>query len=360
MKRLMENNKSLYLTIGISLFLFSFVTLLLYIIYCYAYYDRNEEQTYANLVNRRDYDFIYENLVNEANLSKEEFNLSYNLLFDKNTLKNIYYTYYKDSDIFETLEDFITYYYYGNTLVNKEDITFATFGKTNLFKRRTIKYESINLTNSKDQTASLGLKQNITLKIENNDILELDGQILTCQSRNCFIDTIFGGLHTIKYTSNNYDYFSILPISEENEIIDISSLNTLVKIAENKVIIEEPPESIIKNALIQTGTYKINKCYLESGCANKRKSYLILNEDQTITYYTYTPFEEAGDEYIGTYEIQGNFLKSTFQSHTYSVFDYDTKQTTHIKANVNTEMRFKITDSQTLTSDSYEFKWSAE
>lgn len=352
----MKKNNTLYITLGISLFLFTFITFLIYLVYCYAYYDKNLENIYTDLYNQKEYAKIYENMSNEAQLSRELYNIPLNLMYDKNNLKNIYYTYYKETSMF-TLETFLNTYYYGDVIIDRNNINFEYLNKTSLIHRAKIKYNSINLKSAANFQTSLGLKKNITFKIENNASVFLDGEKISCDQELCQIEAIFGGLHKINYKSNNKDYFTLVSIKENNEVIDISTIDTLI--TTTKEIEISVPETPIVAADLNLGTYKINKCYLESSCASKKKSYLTLNEDKTVEYYTYISFEEAGDKYIGTYEIEGNFLILSFASHTYSVFDYDTKRTTNIEAKVNTEIRFKIINPKTLENNSYRFIYSA-
>ncbi len=357
----MESNRSLYLTIGITVFLFTFVVFLIYLVYCYAYYDKNEEKIYTSIYNTHDFNYIYDNLSDTGDLDKDDFNIPIDLMYNKNNLKNIYYSYYKESSLFENLEDFINTYYYGEIIVNNDDIDFESYNKTTLISRRDIKYKSINLTNRNNYVTSIGLKKNVTLKLEKNAELVLDNKELSCEEDLCKIDNIFGGLHTIQYSSNNHNYYSIISIKEDNEIIDISTEDKLVTIKNTNYVPDTSnKEDKVQNADLNIGTYKINKCYIDGSCASKKKSYLTLSEDGTAKYYTYVSFEAAGDSYLGTYKIEGNFLILSFDSHIYSVYDYDTGQTTDIDAKVNTEIRYRIDNPTTLTNDSYQLKYSAE
>lgn len=352
----MKKKNTIYITLGLSLFLFTFITFLIYLVYCYAYYDKNLENIYTNLFNQKEYAKIYEKMSNEENLSRDLYNIPLNLMYDKNNLKNIYYTYYKENEMF-TLETFLNTYYYGDIIINRKDVDFEYLNKTNLLHRAKIKYQSIYLKSANNYETSLGVKKNVSLRIEKNAEVILDDEKIICDQELCHFEAIFGGLHKVNYKSNNKDYFTLISIKENNEVIDISTLDTLVGTAnEIEPTLPDTP-TVVSNVTL--GTYKISKCYLESSCASKKKSYLTLNENKTVEYYTYISFEEAGDKYIGTYKIEGNFLILSFSGHTYSIFDYDTKRTTNIEAKVNVEIRFKILNSKTLENDSYKFIYSA-
>ena len=62
-------NKNMTLTIGITAFLFIFIISLIYVLYCYSYYDGYQKEKYLDEFKKRDYDFVYERLT-EKNLIK--------------------------------------------------------------------------------------------------------------------------------------------------------------------------------------------------------------------------------------------------------------------------------------------------
>lgn len=354
----MSEKKSMLVTLGITLFLFSFIIFLVYLVYCYAYYDEYQKNIYIDKFNSGNSKYIYDNMFNDSDLTYDDFLISYNLMYDKNNLKNIYYLYYKNSDVVSGLENFIRTYYYGNNRVLKDNVEFQPYGKTSLFHRRSIDYKKINVISIDGYKSSLGLFKNVVLEIEDNSRLLIDDKIIDCEAKECIIGNIFGGLHTLKYKSNNIDYYGIINISRDNQLIDVTTIDSLVKIDSKEVSVKEDIPVI--NSEINIGTYKLSACYLDSGCPSESKSYVTLNEDGTVDYYTYITLDVAGDTYHGTYEVNGNFLILKFASHTYRVHDYDTKTFTDIEARVDMEMRFKIENKDTIRNDSYQFKYSAE
>lgn len=356
----MSERKSMLITLGITFLLFSFIILLIYLVYCYAYYDENQINIYTDKFNTGNSKYIYDNMFNDSNLTYDDFLISYNLMYDKNTLKNIYYLYYKDnkenSDI-SGLETFIKTYYYGNKRVNKDNIEFQTYGKTNLFHRMNLDYKKIEVNSIDGYKSTLGLIKNVTILKEDKSRLSIDGKTVNCDGTECIIKNIFGGLHTIKYKSNNIDYYGIINVIRDDQRIDVTTLDSLVTIG-NKVIQKE--EEPIINAELDIGEYKLSDCYLDTGCPSSTKSYLNLHEDGTVDYYTYVTLDIAGDTYHGTYEVIGNFLVLKFASHTYRVHDYDTNKSTDIEGTIDMQMRFKIENRNTIRNDSYQFQYSAE
>lgn len=356
----MDKNKSMLITLGITIFLFSFIIFLVYLIYCYAYYDEYQESIYIDKFNINDSRDIYNNLYNEDKLIYEDFMVPYNLMYDKNTLKDIYYLYYKDQGLYSNIDEFIKNFYYGNWKVTENDVSFYSIGKTNLVNRREIMYKSIKLYNAYNEVSSIGVINNLRLKIEDNSEVILDDGVLSCVDNECIIDKIFAGLHVIRYKSNNIDYYGIVNFKMDNQVIEVSLIDSLVKINGNEVIIKEEETPVAINANLNRGIYKLNVCYLEDGCPSKLKSYVTLYEDGRVEYYTYVTLDIAGDTYNGTYTISGNFLILHFDSHIYRVHDYDTKQYTDIEGRVDMEMRFKIENEKTISNDSYQFKYSEE
>lgn len=349
-------NKNMMITLGITFFLFAFVSFLVYLIYCYAYYDEYQEETFANEFNRGSYDYVYDNFYENSKIDKEDYYNVIKLMYDKNTLKNIYYLYYKDS-VFSNLDEFINEYYFGNHDVLVSDILFASKGKTGLFNRKEIFYGTIKVQSDNGLKSSLGLKEKIVLNIEDNTSIKIDEKELECVSNKCMIETIFGGLHQIKYISNGHIYYGLINITSSDTEIDVTNNKSLIKIDGLDVVDDELPVSNTEYQL-NTGKYKLDECFLSSSCPTKKKTYIKLNEDKTCTFYTYISLSKAGDTYVGTYEIVGNFLVMKFTEHTYSVFDYDTKQTTDIIGAVNMEIRYKIENDNVIRNDSYRFKYS--
>lgn len=354
----MNENKSILITIGITLFLFSFIIFLIYLVYCYAYYDEYQKSIYTDKFNTTNSKYIYDNLFNDSNLTYDDFNISYNVMYDKNNLKNIYYLYYKDSGLFNNLEEFFRTYYYGTSKVEVSDIDFQEYGKTNLFRRKSLDYKYIKVQSMDGYNSILGLLHKIEFNVEEASELAIDNKILECTNNTCIIDDIFGGLHTINYRSNGINYYGIVNINKDNQNVEVTNLDSLIRIEKMNIDNNKEDNVTISNAYLNIGTYKLNECYLDSSCPSKTKSYINLYEDGTVDYYTYITLDIAGDTYNGTYTISGNFLILKFKSHIYRVHDYDTKQYTDIEGRVDMEMRFKIENSSTIRNDSYQFKYS--
>lgn len=355
----MNESKSIWITLGITFFLFSFIIFLVYLVYCYAYYDEYQMSIYADKFNTTNSKYIYDNMFNDSKLTYDDFNISYNLMYDKNNLKNIYYLYYKDSGLFNNLDEFFKTYYYGNNKVKREDIEYQSYGKTNLIRRKSIDYKYVTVSSIDGYNSTLGVLHKITFNVEQLSNLVLDKKNIECENGICVIDDLFGGLHTIQYKSNNINYYGIVNISKNDQVIEVTNLDSLVRV--EKVEENNKNENVgTTNAALNIGMYRLSACYLDSSCPSAAKSYVNLYEDGTVDYYTYITLDIAGDTYHGTYEISGNFLILKFASHVYRVHDYDTKQYTDIEGRVDMEMRFKIEDRNTIRSDSYQFKYSAE
>jgi len=347
---MMEETKRTIITIISSLLLFSFILFLVYVIYCYAYYDVNKEEEYAGKILEEEYDFIYEHMVVDG-LSKDEFRSSINLMYDKSKLKDIYYLYYGEGE-YESIDEFLKTYYYGDRGVDRDDIEFIGDGKTSLFKRRKLYYKSIKVTNKNGLESSLGVKYNVNLKIEDGAVLKIDEDTLSCQDNSCVLDKVFGGIYEVSYESNGYSYYGLLNILDDNMVVEITNLDSLVKVSKNKT----SDEISIRESVL-TGVYALEECYLESGCPVKSKSYLKIMEDNKVIQYTYISLDNAGDYYEGTYEITGNFLVMNFDSHVYRMFDYDTKERTDIVGNGNITLQYQIIDEKTIYNEKYKFVW---
>lgn len=222
----MSESKSLIITISISAFLFLFISFFLYIVYSYEYYDDYQKELLTDNFNSKKYDSIYENLYNKE-LSKEDLIKSINFLYDKNKLTDIYNEYYQDTI---SLDDFLNKYYYGNNKINVDDIDFIKEGETNLFKRAKYYYDKINLISKGNYKTSIGVIEEITLTIEQNSSLKVDGKEINCSNGICLIDRIYGGIYEINYYSNGFTYYGLLNISASNELIDITNLDSLIKI----------------------------------------------------------------------------------------------------------------------------------
>jgi len=347
-------NKNLVITISITFLLFAFIIFLIYLVYCYAYYNENQENVYLHQFNHNDFAYVFE-YMDKGNLNKEDFMKPIEIMYDKQYLKNLYYLYYEGKGNL-SLNDFINIYYYGDRKITKDAVDFIFQGKTDFIKRRKLQYKSIDLENKIGEKSSLGRKKNIKLYLENNSLLELDEKGVACLDNVCIIDEVFGGLHTIKYISNQIVYFGIINIVSDEQVVDVSTLESLVKVEDKK---KDMVTSLTIDSPLSVGKYNLNQCFLSYGCPSKKHSYIVLQDDKTAEFYTYITLDKAGDTYKGTYEITGDFLILSFAKHIYRVFDYDTKEATDIEAEVNVEMRFKIEGDGKVCNDSYCFLYNA-
>ena len=341
-------NNRLVKTIGITLFTFAFISLLIYIIYCYGYYDLEQEDSLIEKYNLKKYDDIYQNLVNDDNLTLDEYSIVITNMFDETQLEKIYNTYYQYKDIFSSKDDFISTYYFGENQITSDDITFKKDGKTTLFTRSKIMYDNINITSRNGLKSSIGINSNLIITIEQNSLLKIDNKTIECHENECNIKSIFKGIHEINYTSNGYTYYGLLNITDQ-EIIDITNNDTLVTIDANNT-----------SQKIQKGYYYLKECYLDSSCPSTKSSFIHIIDDKNIELKTYITLDQAGDYYKGTYIINNGFLKMQFSDHIYSVFDYDTKASTDISTKVDMEILYKIVNSDGLQNDMYYFKYSYE
>ncbi len=352
----MIKNENLKNTIYITFFLFSFIAFLIYLLYCYAYYDKSLEETYYKEIADYNYNYFYDNLIDKDGLDREDFDKTVKLMTSVNELKNVFYLYYKNSDIY-SLEEFLSIYYYGDYKISSDDVVFSFNGKTSLFKRKAIFYDEVHLNNGVSKS-TWGVLRNIQFNVEENSTLKVDNNELSCDNGVCKDFKIFGGLHEIIYESNNYQYYGIVNVSKDKQVIDITNLDSLVRIdlvTDDSIVIGDNVD-----AEVEIGSYKLSKCYLDSGCPTTKKTYLKLYSDGSCEFYTYINLDKAGDYYIGKYNIENNFLIMNFDSHVYEVFDYDTKQSTNINGNIEIEMRYKIEDDGSLVNDSYKFVFNGE
>lgn len=227
----MSKDKSMLITIGLSSFLFLFILILVYLVYCFAYYDDNQKSVFVDKYNSKKYDFVYENMVNNDKLSLNDFYISLSLMKDKDKLKIVYDKYYSDKDLYKDEEDFINTYYYGDSEIIEDNISFMEVGRTSLFKRKKFYFENIDVINNSNNKVNLGIKNDIILNIEDSGIIVVDDKEINCNNNSCHIDYIFGGLHLVFYKSNNLEYIGILNINRSGQIIDITNLDNLVKIS---------------------------------------------------------------------------------------------------------------------------------
>ncbi len=217
--------KSILITSVVTVSLFVFVAFLLYVIYCFSFYDSNKENEFLVNFNTEAYDFVYDNLYGSDHITKEEYNYSVNLMFKKNMLNEIYDLYYSDLD----KEEFLDSYYFGNN-VKPKDIKFIKEGKTNLFRRRSILYYSIKITSNSGVKTDFGIRNDIQLLLSDDSHLIVDDRECDIKENVCLIPYVLGGLHTLKYEVGGIKYFGLLLINEDNMKVDVSTLGTLVRI----------------------------------------------------------------------------------------------------------------------------------
>lgn len=225
-------NKNMTLTIGITAFLFIFIISLIYVLYCYSYYDGYQKEKYLDEFKKRDYDFVYERLTDKDKINREEFNKVIDLMYNQNTLENIYNTYYKDSNLYSNSEEFIKEFYYGNKKITLDDIEFMKEGKSNLFKRSKFYYKKVNVNNGVNNSA-IGIIDNVTFNIERNSTLRIDNKLLNCDDDKCVVDYMFMGLHEVNYISNNYTYYGIVNVTSNVRDINITVLDSLINVKLN-------------------------------------------------------------------------------------------------------------------------------
>ncbi len=221
-------DKNLLLTIIITFFLFSFVSFLIYLIYCYAYYNPHQEKDYIRKFNTSNYAFVYDNLKNNK-LPYEDFLIPLKLMYTKKNLTDIYDKYYKDSHI--SKEDFLSTYYFGENESNEEDFSFVFTGETTLFKRRHLKYDKITVRNSHNKTSTIAYLTNINISKLTNSTITIDNNELTCTDTNCTILSIYGGLHELIYKTPNTTYYALVNFTKSKEQIDVSLIDNLIKIS---------------------------------------------------------------------------------------------------------------------------------
>ena len=197
-------DKNMSLTIGITAFLFIFIISLIYILYCYSYYDGYQKEKYLEEFNGRNYDYVYERLSNKDKLKIEDFNKVIDLMYNKNTLESIYNTYYRDSKIYNNSTEFINEYFYGNRKISLDDIEYKQVGKSNLFKR--------------------------SFSIDNNSTLIIDNKRLSCVDNRCLVEYMFMGLHEVNYISNGFTYYGLVNVTSNVRDININSLDNLVNV----------------------------------------------------------------------------------------------------------------------------------
>ena len=347
------NKKNIIITILLSLCLFLFIVFLGYIIYIYGIYDKKNKDNYLNEFNNGNFSFVYNNLVIDKEdqfINEAKFNNVVGLMYNKNIVKDIYYSYYEDS--YESIDDFFDNYFFGYNKIKLDNIEFEVTGETDLFNRASVKYKYIDVKNNDGSKSKLGVFKDIKFNVSGNGKLIVDDIEVSCADNVCTIPYMFGGLHTVFYKDSKKEYFSLLNIGRDLEF-NIKD-DIFIEIEED----EEKEVEMNKNSVsydLVKGRYLFKECYLESGCPSRGHSYLDLNEDGTARMYTYIMLDIAGETYEGTYKIKNNFLYITFNSHIYNVHDYDTKERTDILGNLDIDMDFKIISDTEFSNYNYSF-----
>ena len=215
--------KSIFITALITICLFSFVFFLIYVVYCFAFFDKNQENEYLNYFNSGNYEFIYNNMVGLDSISKEDFNYTVNLMFKRTKLNEIHHQYYSNIDI----NDFMNDYYYGG-YINADNLELSFNGKTDLFSRRSLRYKKIKVTTISGNHSIFGVMKDINILVDYNSVLLVDGKDCDVTSRSCYYKYLLGGLHTIEYTNGDIKYFGIINITKDNQEIILNNLENLV------------------------------------------------------------------------------------------------------------------------------------
>ncbi len=349
----MSTGKRILITVIVSVVLIGIISFLMYVIYIFGFYNKNEVSKMTYSFNSNDFEFVYDNLTDK--LDKETYDRIISIMYDKSTLKDIYYLYYSKSDY--NIGDFYKEFYFGDKNVSNSDISYNYDGKTNLFKRSKITYNYINVSNKNGSKSSVGIINNVTLNVDNNSELYLDGNKCECDSNKCIYKKIYGGIHEIKYVNNNITYYGLLNVVSNDSTINISTLDSLVRINEKTEL------KTVKDASLSTvkpGIYNMDRCYMSESCANKKKSYLYIFDDNKVEMYLYNSFEAAGNYFYGEWSIDEDNIIFKFDKHVYSLYDYDSREITNIDAEIDMTKKYQILDDETIKSDEYKFYFIEE
>lgn len=344
------NKKNIIKVVLISLFIFIFIGFMSYVIYVYGVYDKKNKDNMLDEFNKGNYSFIYDNfnIKKESSfINEDKFNDVISLMYDKNYLMDFYKSYY--INLYEDKESFFEDYFFGYNDIKLEDIKFSVEGKTTLFNRSDIYYEYINVKNKNDVKSSLGIYKDIVFKVSGDGELYVDDILVECNDNVCNVDEMFGGLHKVSYSYEDELYFGIVNVGYDKEF---NIENVLIDVSGEGILEDNKNVGTVS---LNTGTYVVGACYMESGCPAPRYSYIDLRDDGTVTMYIYISLDISGDTYEGTYEIKNGFLYLNFDKHVYKMHDYDTKQKTDIEGNLDIEMIFKIDNSNQISNYDYMF-----
>ena len=295
-------NRQHLITILISSCLFMFLTILFYTLYCYAFYDKNQINKFVDKINNKEFQFIYEHFQDSDKISEKDFYSVINNTLDKETITNIYNEYYKNS-ISE--EEFMNKYYYGDVELTRDNVEIKSSGKTTYGTRKKLSYKSINLKKDNNEV-NISVLNNINFITNVKTTINIDNTLdMECNGR-CTINDLLGGIHIINIKQYNKEYISVINISNSNTEIDLINHPETIIIKEDHNDDGEAKEF----SNVHVGTYYVSECYIEQSvlCATPSKSYLELNEDNTVYLHLYSSWEVAGTDYWGTYRVENNFL----------------------------------------------------
>ena len=226
-------NKHILATVFITFFLFSFVLFLIYVVYCFSFYDTYQEKKFVDNFNKGLYDYVYDNLEDSNRIDEDLYNYSVNLNFNEKSLIEIYEKYYKEYD----KSDFIDSYLFSNR-VQIDNFHFKSNIKTSLTKRRDLKYIRIDVRTANQKKTSFGVMRNISFETPENSKLIVDEKECSINENICHFDYLLGGLHTVFYENNNTVYFGLANVFDDNLKIVVSGLKSLVVVNSNNDDVE--------------------------------------------------------------------------------------------------------------------------
>ena len=277
--------KHLFITTLISVLLFTFVVFLIYIVYCFSFYDKNLTNKFINNFNNGSYDFVYNNMLDSKEIEKNSFNYSINLMFKKDMLEEIYNKYYSESN----KDEFFDNYYYGKK-ADIDSFSFKEEGKTSFFKRKKLSYDKITIFSNNKTMSSFGVKKDVKLLVEENSSLTVDEIECKITDNYCHFDYILGGLHTVTYNNGNDSYFGLVNVIYSSSEIEITNLSSLVKIDGVKGV-------VIDNTItLGLGRY----------VANEGNSFVKLNGNNSFMMYRKYYNDHYYEVFYGTYDREGN------------------------------------------------------
>ncbi len=343
MNRFLRKN-GLPVTIIISLVFLVVIGISSYIIYVCGFYNKLQENKVLEYYNSYNFDdlYYYMDISNNKYMSKKTYQSIINTMYNKLTLQQIYNDYYVDSNIYKDMDSFVNEFYYGYGDKSKDNFVLKYEGKTTLFTRRKLLIEGIKVRSAADQTSYLGKIKNLTLNIEENASIKLDGVQVDCENNVCNIDYLFGGVHSIEYTSGDFIYFCIYNIDKDNTIINVNNIKNLISINKKVSIDADNFDKVLNdngnNKTIAAGLYALVECKLGEMCPTLN-SYMSINVDGSLTYTRY--YGSTVNNYVGTYTFNNGFINIVFDK-------VD-------NVSLGEKVTFKINDDGSFGSDYYRF-----